>query len=181
MGATLQTAVFLDDEEVSFEGALPGTPADLVAILSQHLCQQGRELAAFRADENECRNTPPASYSTIREIRAYSKETTAPDPAQAQALSELPAWLDAFATQCLSRPWSQTAEELGTLDERIQPLAQAARQQAQWQEAFQSCWGEMAEAASKGGIARFVHLLVTGLLPLARQIQLKHNTAEDAQ
>lgn len=131
-------AVFIDGEEVAFDGAIPDTLGALTALLENVLGRNQRVIASIRLDGAEL--VEAASERLVREFSRIDVATLSVVDAVAQLrqsaikrLSDAIQDLDDLAVSVLRRPWGSVgsecvsaAETLGQLLGDLSTLAQHA-------------------------------------------------------
>lgn len=181
--------VYLDGEEVLFDGPLPSDMPALQAVLNQHLHKNGRVLTRWLVDGvDTLSNTDAVPPSMASKVEAFSEahsdllnRLTRNISQEGPAILNL---LDEFGHKILSHPWSTQSASLGALIEKLIPIIEllghlneyAQTHNLAWQqttatsiESFGSIFEKLTSIAQAQDIALLSELVLLNLAPLVSQ------------
>ncbi|OUW16690.1 MAG: hypothetical protein CBD18_06350 [Opitutales bacterium TMED158] len=155
--------VYLNGENVDFQGPAPATPLEVWSVLENHLSQSGMLIERMEVDGADWvpgSDEPTVSYGTIHihSVSQSSKATQIVDELRKSRESLEGSWLDA-AREVLRSPWDRFQPRALELLDATQPLIQSVSVLVAFGQESESNWGQELQQASHSlneGVERLI-------------------------
>ena len=144
--------VFVDNEEVVFEGDIPSEPARIYDLLMGALSEQGKVVVKFLVDGSDSLEEGefPNTYQKIEAFSLTHDELTLRLVLESMKhLGQTEEEFVAYVRNILSVPWSEVFRQMDQLINRVQPFADLLDNLGPYAKTYEPPWKESLEVVAK--------------------------------